>query len=129
MSSSPITSRTRRRSRHSLRLVPDDAEPRVVPRSTREAAARVATGPIARRARREAEDSAHGEAVRAYVARCKAAGLPAERVLLRVTEAARRHRLAHRDAGDAPATRGAAFRAFLAAYYGDGPASRAPPGR
>ena len=127
MWSSPITSRTRRRSRHSLRLVPDDAGPRVVPRSTREGAARLATGPSARPERRAADASAHDEAVRAYVARAKADGLPAERVLLRVTEAARRHRLTHRDPGDAPASRGAAFRAFLAAYYGDGPASRAPP--
>jgi hypothetical protein len=129
MSSSPFASGSRRPAGHSLRLVPDDATRRIAPLTTREAAAHPGTGPIARRARAETAGSAQGQAVRAYVARCRADGLPADRVLLRVTEAARRHRLAHRDAGDAQAIRGVAFRAFLVAYYGDGRTPRAPPGR
>jgi hypothetical protein len=55
--------------------------------------------------------------------------MPAERVLLRLTEAARRHRLAYRNAGDAQAIRSVAFRAFLVAYYGHDRTSRAPPAR
>jgi hypothetical protein len=109
--------------------VPDDAAPGVVRRLTRAATPRPSDGPVTPRDRHAAASSAQGAAVRAYVARCKADGMPAERVLLRVTEAARRYRLAHRDAGDSPAIRGIAFRAFLVAYYGGDRTSRAPPGR
>lgn len=56
--------------------------------------------------------------VRACAARWRAAGLPAERVLIRVSDATRRHALDFPDPESAAGLRHAVFCAFLRGFYG-----------
>jgi hypothetical protein len=70
-------------------------------------------------------------AVRAYVARCKDAGMSSEQVLIRVSDVTRRHATMSLRPAHAVALRDVVFCAFLVAFYGDGrvrcrPAARVP---
>jgi hypothetical protein len=57
--------------------------------------------------------------VRACAARWKAAGIPPEQVLVRVSDATRRHALDFPDPEHAAGLRHAVFCAFLRGYYGE----------
>ena len=75
---------------------------------------------------RSAAVAALDAAVRVYVARCKEAGMPSERVLIRVSDVTRRHAVVSLSAAHAVALRDVVFCAFLIAFYGDGRV-RCPP--